>query len=223
MADEVWPEVLRPALSDRRGRALFIGTPRGRNHFFDLFQTQGRPLWTAFQYSTADGGNVTPKELESATRDLDEKTYRQEFEASFENQAGGLIYYAFDRMENLGKRQYNPMLPLVWALDFNVDPLCSVIAQREGDNVFVLEEIVLSDSNTAALGEAFLKKISRWTPPLVSGPQILVYGDSSGNSRHTSAARTDWRLSTNSSGPKATEPSSECALRTRSLRTGSIA
>jgi hypothetical protein len=195
MADEVWPEVLRPALSDKKGRALFIGTPRGCNHFFDLYQNaQGRPLWTAFQFTTADGGNVAPSELESATRDLDEKTYRQEFEANFENQSGGLIYYAFDRKENMRRGQFNPMLPLFWALDFNVDPLCSVIGQRDGDNVSVLEEIVLTDSNTAALGEAFLKKISRWGLPLASGPQIIVYGDSSGNARHTSAARTDWEI-----------------------------
>ena len=195
MADEVWPEVLRPALADRQGRAVFIGTPRGCNHFFDLYQNaQSQPLWAAFQFTTRDGGNVTASELESATRDLDEKTFRQEFEASFENQSGGLVYHAFNRNENVRARQYNSMLPLFWALDFNVDPLCSVIGQRNGDEVSILDEIVLNDSNTTALGEEFLKRASRLGYSVVSGTKVTVYGDSSGNSRHTSAARTDWQI-----------------------------
>ena len=195
MPVEVWPEVLRPALADRQGRALLIGTPRGCNHFFDLYQNaQSQPFWAAFQYTTRDGGNVTASEIESATRDLDEKTFRQEFEASFENQSGGLVYHAFDRSENVRARQYNSMLPLIWALDFNVDPLCSVIGQRNGDEVSILDEIVLADSNTTALGEEFLKRVSRLGFSVVSGTQVMVYGDSSGNSRHTSAARTDWQI-----------------------------
>jgi len=191
----VWPEVLRPALADRQGRAIFIGTPRGCNHFFDLYENaQSQPLWAAFQFTTRDGGNVTASELESATRDLDEKTFRQEFEASFENQSGGLVYHAFNRNENVRTRQYNSMLPLFWALDFNVDPLCSVIGQRNGDEVSILDEIVLNDSNTTALGEEFLRRKSRLGYSVVSGTEVMVYGDSSGNSRHTSAARTDWQI-----------------------------
>jgi hypothetical protein len=190
---ETWPEVLRPALADKEGSALFIGTPKGCNHFYDLYESAAsQPNWERFQFTTAEGGNVTPEELESATHEVDEQTYRQEFEASFENQSGGLVYHGFDRQENVKTRPFNPYLPLFWAIDFNVDPLCSVIGQRDGNNVYVLEEIVLKDSNTTALGGAFLDRISRW--PLVSGTQIMIYGDSSGNSRHTSAARTDWEI-----------------------------
>ena len=194
MADEVWPEVLRPALADRRGRALFIGTPRGCNHFFDLYRMHKTDRFGRRSSSQPQKAAMSRQsELESATRDLDEKTFRQEFEASFENQSGGLVYYAFDRKENVKAREFNSMLQLFWAIDFNVDPLCSVIGQRDGDNVYVLDEIVLTDSNTTALGEAFLKKISRW-PFIVSGTKIVIYGDSSGNSRHTSAPRTDWEI-----------------------------
>jgi hypothetical protein len=191
---ETWPEVLRPALADKKGSALFIGTPKGCNHFYDLYENAAsRPNWERFQFTTAEGGNVTPEELESATHEVDEKTYRQEFEASFENQSGGIVYYGFNRQENVRARSFNPLLPLFWAIDFNVNPLCSVIGQRDGNNVYVLDEIALKDSNTAALGGAFLDKISSW-PLLVSGTQIMIYGDSSGNSRHTSAARTDWEI-----------------------------
>src|SRR5207244_6895135 len=76
MASEAWTEVLRPALSDRRGRALFIGTPKGFNHFYDLFQTAtNQPDWAAFQFTTEQGGNVAREELESVASELDVRTY----------------------------------------------------------------------------------------------------------------------------------------------------
>src|ERR1700674_2006880 len=86
MALEAWTEVLRPALADKQGRALFIGTPRGHNHFFDLYEAaQERPGWATFQFTTEQDGNVTREELESATHEMDERTYLQEFCARFEN------------------------------------------------------------------------------------------------------------------------------------------
>jgi len=91
MAPAAWTEVLRPALADRQGRALFIGTPRGYNHFYDLYrEVRGRQHWATFQYTTEQGGNVATEELENATLELDERTYRQEFQASFENLTAGL-------------------------------------------------------------------------------------------------------------------------------------
>ena len=57
---KAWTEVLRPALADRQGRALFIGTPRGFNHFHELVESATtQPDWKAFQFTTAEGGNVT--------------------------------------------------------------------------------------------------------------------------------------------------------------------
>lgn len=80
IAKEAWPEVLRPALADKQGKALFIGTPRGHDHLYDLYQgAQKQPDWATFQFTTEEGGNVPPAELEAATRDLDERTFRQGF------------------------------------------------------------------------------------------------------------------------------------------------
>ena len=75
MRPEAWHEVLRPSLSDRRGSALFIGTPKGRNHFYDLWTrgVDGQESWEAFQYTTIDGGNVDPDEIKAAKNDLDRK------------------------------------------------------------------------------------------------------------------------------------------------------
>ena len=194
IAKEAWPEVLRPALADKQGKALFIGTPRGHDHLYDLYQgAQKQPDWATFQFTTEEGGNVPPAELEAATRDLDERTFRQEFQASFENLTGGLVYYAFSRHDNVEPQRYNTGLPLFWSVDFNVNPMCSVIGQRDGDQVYILDELVLPDSNTEAACMHFFWRIARWT----SGPclrQIHIYGDATGNGRSSAASRTDWQI-----------------------------
>jgi len=195
IAREAWPEVLRPALADRQGKVLFIGTPRGHDHFHELFQqAHSQPNWATFQFTTEEGGNVTREELESATHELDERTYRQEFQASFENQTVGMVYYAFDRARNVVPRRYNPQLPLFWSLDFNVNPMCSVIGQREGNEVHILDELALPDSNTWAACEAFWNKIRLWSGSSLYPVQIHIFGDATGSGRQTSASRTDWQI-----------------------------
>lgn len=193
MARQAWTAVLRPALADRRGRALFIGTPKGFNHFYDLYErAAGMEEWATFQFTTAEGGNVAAEELVCAARELDERTYRQEFQAQFENQTSGRVYYCFDRTENVQGLQYQRSHPIFWALDFNMNPMCSVIGQKMGEQVHVLEELVLPDSNTWAACEAFLSRTAEWTS---HGPlSLAIYGDASGDSRRTSASRTDWQI-----------------------------
>jgi hypothetical protein len=195
IAREAWPEVLRPALADRQGRVLFIGTPRGHDHFYDLYQkAHQQPGWATFQFTTEEGGNVTREELESATHELDERTYRQEFQASFENLTAGMVYYAFDRAKNVEPLRYNSQRPLFWSLDFNVNPTCSVIGQRDGDEVHILDELALPDSNTWAACEAFWEKIAPLYASLHYPVQIHIYGDATGSGRQTSASRTDWQI-----------------------------
>jgi hypothetical protein len=193
IAREAWTEVLRPALADRKGRALFIGTPRGFNHFHELVENAAaQPDWKAFQFTTAEGGNVTREELESAAKQLDERTYRQEFEASFENLGVGRAYYAFDRTHNVANLGFSPQRPLCWALDFNMNPLCSVLAHFNGVRVHILEEMIQPDSNTLQACEEFLLRTEKWRTewPL----KVYVYGDATAEQRRTSASRTDWQL-----------------------------
>jgi hypothetical protein len=193
MAPQAWTEVLRPALSDRFGRALFIGTPKGHNHFYDLFQA-GREQedWAAFQYTTAQGGLVTTEELEAARRDMDERTYKTEYQASFERLGIGLAYYAFDREKNARPCSFNRQAPLFWALDFNVNPMCSVVGQTINGIVRVYEELVLPDSNTLAACEEFLSRSQKWFSG--SPLSVTIYGDASGDQRHASSSRTDWQI-----------------------------
>ncbi len=92
--EEAWTNALRPALSDRQGRAVFISTPLGRNWFYALFvrgEEQGDQEWHSLRYRTADNPLISPAEIEAARRDMPERTFRQEFEAEFIEDAGAVF------------------------------------------------------------------------------------------------------------------------------------
>jgi len=149
---EAWYEVLRPTLADKQGGALFIGTPKGvANWAHDLYQMplESPDSWSSFTYTTIDGGNVPQAEIDAARQDLDERTFRQEFMATFETYAGR-IYYAFDRKENViqGKPADTDLSILYTGWDFNIDPMSVVIAVRKGDTLCVIDEIRMFSANT---------------------------------------------------------------------------
>jgi len=184
MRPEAWYEVLRPSLSDRQGNALFIGTPKGRNHFYDLWTkgSDGADDWNSFQYTTIDGGHVTADEIDAAKRDLDERTFNQEYNAQFVNYAG-IIYYNFDRSETVQRCQDDDSLLHV-GMDFNLDPMSAVLAIRDGSTLKVIDEIVIYGSNT----DEMVDEIKARYP----NRQICVYPDPASRQRKTSAGgRTD--------------------------------
>ena len=88
MKPEVWEQILRPALSDLQGDAVFIGTPMGRNHFFELYQYAelgNDPEWIGYTFTTYDNPTIPKKEIEAAKRSMSSFSFRQEFLASFES------------------------------------------------------------------------------------------------------------------------------------------
>jgi phage terminase large subunit len=89
----VWGEILRPALSDRQGWAVFIGTPRGHNAFYELHQqAQTNPEWFSLVLKASQTGLIPEQELEDARKSMTEDQYQQEFEVSFEAAIQGAIY-----------------------------------------------------------------------------------------------------------------------------------
>ncbi len=88
MKPEVWDMIVGPALADTRGEALFIGTPDGKNHFYDLWNTDD-PEWSSFHFTSLDNPIISPEEVERARRRMSEDAFRQEFEASFDAAGGG--------------------------------------------------------------------------------------------------------------------------------------
>jgi len=93
-----WNEVLRPTLTDRRGMAMFISTPKGFNHFYDLCNATGDE-WGHFQFTTYDNPHIPKSEIEDAKRQLPGDTFDQEYMADFRRQEG-LVYREFIRDVN---------------------------------------------------------------------------------------------------------------------------
>lgn len=182
---EAWYETLRPMLADTEGSALFIGTPKGLNWAHDLYnmQTEFPEEWRSFQYTTIDGGNVKIEEIEAARRTLDERTFRQEFLATFETYSGR-VFYAFERIHNV--KPYLGELPheLHIGIDFNIDPISAVVGVRLRDTMYIIDEIRIFGSNTDEL----VNEITTRFPE----KKIVCYPDPAGAARKTSAAgRTD--------------------------------
>ena len=178
--DYAWYEVLRPTLSDRGGHALFTGTPKGRGNWsYDLFtKSQDNEEWASFKYTTLEGGQVSANEIEQARNDLDERTFEQEYLASFVNYAGQ-IYYNFNR-ENTIINNYVPETKTIHVgMDFNIDPMVCVISEIKEDNVFIYDEIQIYSSNTQEMAEEIQNRYK--------GYNIIVYPDPASKQRKTSA------------------------------------
>jgi predicted phage terminase large subunit-like protein len=87
MKPNVWEQIIRPALADVQGGAMFIGTPKGRNHFYDLFKLgeSGRDEeWTSFHFTSYDNPLIPKKEIDAAKGSMSSFAFRQEFLSSFE-------------------------------------------------------------------------------------------------------------------------------------------
>ncbi len=183
---DLWPEIVRPALADQQGHAMFIGTPKGKgNWLFDLYnQKQTYPdQWASWQYTTVDGGFVRPEEVEAARSDMSERQFRQEFLATFETYENR-IAWNFDRETNV-KELKNPDVSIIHVgLDFNVNPISATVGVKSGDDMYIIDEISISGSNTDELVEEVRHRYPR--------SKVFVYPDPSGSRRQTSSSgKTD--------------------------------
>ncbi|WP_428375186.1 hypothetical protein [Lichenicoccus sp.] len=193
---EAWNEVIRPMLSTARGHALFVGTPKGFDHFRDAYmlgQGAGGSGYRSFMFTTLSGGNVPSEEVEAARQQLDPRTFRQEYEASFETYAGRVIY-AFSRAENVKAVQYDANRPLHVGMDFNINPMSASVWQEDGDIACQIDEIVMPTSNTDELAAELARRYGRpgFDPQKPALDHITIYPDPAGAQRRSSAAgRTD--------------------------------
>jgi hypothetical protein len=199
---EAWSEVIRPALSDRRGSAGFKGTPKGKgNWLFDLWEHAAlADDWGRFTFTTIEGGIVHPDEVEAARGSLDERTFRQEYEASFET-SGSLVYYAFGD-ESIIDRAFDPGAPTVMTWDFNftdVKPMVCQLVQRlpvdhpnvkGGESWVLTREFVFRNSNT----EDTCRAVAEFFESVGFTGTLERTGDYSGNRRESSASKSDYAI-----------------------------
>ena len=187
-----WYEVLRASVADTHtrdknsGRVLFCGTPKGYGNWAYELYLKGKQddHWGSYQYTTIQGGMVSKEEIEQAKQDIDIRTFRQEFEGTFENYAGS-VYYNFHPVESVIDRKIDWEKPLHIGMDFNVDPMSACVGQIEKDKVYFVDEVIIYGSNTDEMVQELRDRYG-------TKMQIFIYPDPASKQRKTSAGgRTD--------------------------------
>jgi len=144
----IWKEIIRPSLSDKRGWAIIISTPRGYNHFYELFdfaQNGSDEDWAAWRMPSSMNPVLSKKELESARRELGEDLYSQEYEAEFKKRSG-LVYANFDRTLHV-LDEVDLKTSGSWSLEIGIDfgaahPTAGVFVlfSKADDTAYIVDE-----------------------------------------------------------------------------------
>lgn len=192
---DTWDAHIRPALSDRLGGAWLIGVP-DRDAPGQIFyekmvheaKTDQSGEWEC--YSWPSGDILPAEEVESAKKRMDPRIFAQEYLGQF-ILAGGRAFEDFDAKVHVKQVDYDEHLHICWSLDFNIDPMCSLVIQHYKGDVRVIDEFRLPDTKTELACEVFLDtaKTKGWN---LAGLQ--VYGDASGGARDSTSGVTDWYI-----------------------------
>lgn len=140
-----WDQYIRPALADRRGRALFTSTPRGFNWFYDFYlrgQDEDHPLWKSWKIPSRLNPILPDSEIEEARRTSSPEAFKQEWEADF-IAYGGLVFPEFDHSIHIRHHSYSPQLKTALLVDPGGSaPYAVLLIQvTPEEEVFVLDEI----------------------------------------------------------------------------------
>jgi hypothetical protein len=180
-----WEEVILPSLLTSDGSALLTGTPKSFNHFHDAYQRgqTGVKDWASWQFTAASAPHIPKGFLKQMEAEMDPRSYRQEFEASFEAMAGR-AYYAFNRTQHVGQVPFHPDLPACVSFDFNIHPATAIIGQAHGDEPWVWREVWIPHAGGEATKAAAMKA---WQFLREAGHrgEVRIYGDPAGKSEKT--------------------------------------
>lgn len=137
-----WQEVIRPTLTDRKGEVIFISTPKGFNHFYDLFNLQDTDLdYKSFHFPSNSNPHIPFEEIEKAKQELSYERFVQEYEASFAK-TEGLVFKEFDRSKHLFTHLEEMPLEIIAGIDFGYTNPCAIptIVRDRADCYWVTEE-----------------------------------------------------------------------------------
>jgi hypothetical protein len=182
--EEAWLRLegrLRDPKATRLG-GFAVWTPKGQDWVYRRFlksPVEGYETVIARPMENRHILDKVPDFYTRLQRSYDERFYRQEVLGEYLNLHEGRVYHAFDTQLHLKVQQVDLTAPLLWALDFNVDPMSSVIVQRDGESLIVHDEIVLTRASTWDACEEFLNRYS-------SHPKgVAIYGDAAGRTAKT--------------------------------------
>jgi len=168
-----------------------VWTPKGFDWVYKKFISHPAEGYETIQAAPYENRHLLahlPDFYDRLRTSYDDNFYRQEVLGDYLNARGNLVYHSFSRERNLRAVTQNPAEKLIWALDFNVDPMSSIVAQinREGE-VVVLDEIVLRRATTEEACEEFAKQFG--LPPA----GVVIYGDASGAAMQTTGS-SDYQI-----------------------------
>jgi len=172
MRRQVWDEILRPSVVDRKGRALFISTPKGYNHFHELYgkESSEPDKWKSYHFKTVDNPYIPKAEIEQAQRDMDARAFRQEFEASFET-FGGQVFPDFDRHKHAAKSlTFNAQMEYCLGMDFgwSAPTVTLFINVDTTDNVSVFAEQGVRETPIGVIAKKFNEIVPDKKPALIA-------------------------------------------------------
>jgi len=186
---EVWRAV-RPALSDLIGGAILTTTPDGKNaDIYDFYlENKNKENWKYFLWRTVDNPYISRAEIEEAKKELDEKSFRQEYEATWES-FEGLAYYSYNMDKNVAPNpELIPNLPVDLALDFNVNPTTILVCQSAPLMAYVKREYSLKNSSTIDTVKAFIQDFYSKRNDI----RLRIFGDAAGNNRSSNTGKSDY-------------------------------
>lgn len=192
VTQEAWQR-LEARLRDpgaKRRHGFAVWTPKGHDWVYRRFIEKPTPQYAAVLAKPFENVHIidaAPAYYENLKHSYDEHFYRQEVLGLYEAVNQDRVYPNFERSNSVKRAERVPELPLLWALDFNVNPMCSVVAQRVNGGLSVLDEIVIERSSTLEACEEFRSRYGNWRAG------IQIYGDASGNNRRTTGA-TDFEI-----------------------------
>ncbi len=190
--EQAWV-VLEGRLREPRAKRLCgagVWTPKGYDWVYRRFvaeRVDGYEVVLAAPFENRHLLERIPDFYERLKRSYDPQFYDQEVLGKYLSLSGGLAYHEFDRAEHVKEVTVEAGLPLLWALDFNVDPMCSVVAQIRDGRVAVVDEIVISRATTEDACAEFRSRFPR------HAAGVTVYGDATG-SRMQTAGTSDYQV-----------------------------
>lgn len=175
---DIWTKIIRPTLTDLKGDAYFLSTPKGKNnYFFILFERQSKyPNWKSWQFTSYDNPVLDPQEIDDAKNELDPLSFAQEYLATFVTENLDAWAYCYDAALHVGKTEIDQTRELYLSFDFNRNPITCLAIQHSGPplkpKIRAIKQIKLPNSD--------IYKLCDFIRVTYGGRLLIVTGDATG-------------------------------------------
>jgi PBSX family phage terminase large subunit len=184
-----WQEIIRPTLTDTQGKVLFISTPKGFNHFYDLYNLQDKDSdYKSFHFTSYDNPYLPVEELDKAKEELPEDRFAQEYLADF-RKTEGLVYKEFNREKHVTSETPKNIIDTILGIDFGyTNPAAIIPIGIDGDSHYWIgEEWYKSRQTTEQIAEqALLYRSTKCYPDPAEPDRIQILSKSGLNTREVS-------------------------------------